>query len=136
MALRHLVSAALLFGMTATAADARDICWVDRVKRTASGVEVYFWDQRSVTRLRPGQPPRSFLVYPVNATTVRQYDDLVPVEFVPAIAGDRLFSSNSPHDSCSLAVVVREGRIGLELNASMQIPGYPPNQAAKFIPAD
>jgi hypothetical protein len=48
--------------------------------------------------------------------------------------GDRLFSSNSPHDS--LTVAIREGEMGVEASASMQFGANCPDKVQKFILAE
>jgi hypothetical protein len=126
----------LVLSWQSTDAAARDICWIERVKRTAAGVDVYFFDTRNVTVNTPTGKQQVYLAYPVNADRVRLYGNETPVEAVPARLGDRLFSANTPHDSCGMTVVLKEGKIGLEASASMQMGGLPPSSVKKFIPAE
>lgn len=113
------------------------ICWVGQVKRTATGVDIYFSSDRTVTLQRDGQKPRIFQTYSAKTTHVYQHPDAAVVEVVPAILGDRLFSNNSPHDGCSMTVALRDGRIGLQAQAFAQMNPYaPPSGAEKFMPAE
>jgi hypothetical protein len=129
-----LVGFLTLFGLASV--HAADICWVERVKRTPTGIDAYFMEGRVVTLIRDKRQVGLFQTYSASTTTVRQLDGMTAVEAVSAQLGDRLFSSNSPHDSCSLMVVIRDGKIGLEASASMQMGIEPPNTAQKFIPAE
>jgi hypothetical protein len=117
-------------------AQSADICWVERVKRTSTGIDAYFMDGRTVTVMRGNRLVGRYQTYSARTTIVRQFDGVTPVEAVPARLNDRLFSSNSPHDSCSLTVVLRNGKIGLEAKASMQLGVEPPTSAKKFMPAE
>lgn len=132
----YLTSVSVLLSVQSTGVMARDICWIERVERTKQGVDVYFSDVRNVNVIRTGGKPETYLAYPSNAVRVQLYGNETPVGAVSAGLGDRLFSHNSPHDSCSLTVVMRDGKIGLDANASMQMGDLPPSSARKFIPAE
>lgn len=126
---------ALFAALAPACAFAANICWVEQVKRRGTGIDIYFMDDRTVTLMRANQPPRIFQTYSARTTTVHQIPAATVVEAVPAVLGDRLYSSNTAHDSCGLTVVVRDGRIGIEAQASMQIGVEPPATAKKFMPA-
>ncbi|MBN9090115.1 MAG: hypothetical protein J0J01_24660 [Reyranella sp.] len=118
-----------------------EACWVERVKRTATGIDVYFQDGRTVRVIRDNRQTGIFQTYSARTTTVYQVDGVKLVEAVPARLGDRLISSNSPHDSCTLTVAIRDGRIGLEASAFTQSPApqignAAPATAQYFIPAN
>jgi len=58
------------------------------------------------------------------------------VRAASAAMGERLGSHNTPEDSCLMRVVTRDGRIGIDAEASFNMPGGLPQSKTVFIPAE
>lgn len=104
------------------------ICWVSDVVVSEKGVRIYF--------RRKGGPlfvsTSDGFIIPSDAPI----DPARPEEAgVEARLGDRLAPGNSPEDGCSLTVVNRDGRIGVEAKAYFHPIGLPSQSESEFIPA-
>jgi hypothetical protein len=136
--LRRAAGALASLVATAASAEARDICWIDKVERTAVGVRVFFSE------------PRIVFVKGAVKSTVFEVDQSKPeggssdgrisrAKSVEAIPGDKL-STNNSHDGCTLTFKIEGNVAGLWVeNWYMPPPtaGVPmkPGQQTKFIPA-
>lgn len=107
---------------------ASGICWVRDVVAIEGGVRIYFSRKGGplfVTNgdqmFRPGDAP---------------VDPARPEEAgMEAKPGDRLSAQNSPEDGCSLEVVTRDGKIGVEAKAYFHPIGLPSEERVEFIVA-
>jgi len=116
--------------MTIPRADARppSICWVTDVVTSGDGVRIYF--SRKGGPLFVSMPDGIFR--PADAPI----DAARPQEAgVEARLGDKLAPANSPEDGCSLEVVRRDGRIGIQAMAYFHPVGLPAQKKTEFIPA-
>jgi hypothetical protein len=104
------------------------ICWVRDVVAIEGGVRIYFsrkggpgFVDTPTGLFRPGDAP---------------VDPARPDEAgVDAKLGDRLGPQNSPEDGCSLEVVTRDGKIGVEAKAYFHPIGLPSEERVEFIVA-
>jgi len=123
------VSLWMLAGHTPEAqAHVTQICWIEHVRQTAYGVDIYF--TRGKTRVaRNG----TWEDMPLASITVEGRDMAYP--HVIAAVGDELSLANTPEDGCSIKVVTQDGTIGVVANAFFNPPGLPRNLSTAFIPA-
>lgn len=104
------------------------ICWVSDVVATEKGVRIYFH--------RKGGPLFVSLSNRIFRPADAPVDPARPDEGAIDVGlGDRLFPTNSPEDGCTLVVVERNGRIGLEAKAYFNPPGLPQHSESDFIPS-
>jgi|GEM_PF-3928347 len=136
--LGNLLIPGLLISTSASAL-AADICWIDHVEKSTTGVNVYFSSSRWVRVQRHDDAKGSrqeTIVIDMNATENQQDKDGNPVrKFVAAAEGDQMFASNMPEDSCAITVVKQHGVIGVKAASAMNLPGIPSTHTEKFIPA-
>lgn len=136
--LRHAAVALASLLAAAASAEARDICWIDRVERTTAGVRVFFSEPR-VVFIRGAARSGAFDVdqsKPEGGLSDRQIPRAKSVEATP---GDQLRTDNN-HDGCTLTFRMEGNVAGLWVeNWYMPPPtaGVPmkPGQQTKFIPA-
>jgi hypothetical protein len=115
-------------------AHAREICWIDSVKRTENGVEVYFAHSRTVI-VKGAQPSRVVEVNSVPPQDRPPSNAGIPL--IPSLAlllGDHVMIWTI-HDSCTLDVVNKDDRIGVQAAARLNLPNLPPASADAFIAA-
>jgi hypothetical protein len=125
----------LVFGTQGAAAE---ICWIGRVEKTATGVNVHFSSPRSVTLRRIDGSTQAMSVDPGASLPAAADADKRPRRAVAMEMYESLSSNNSPHDGCRLSVTDREGRIGILAEAWFSAPHIPNSaqQVSKFIPAE
>ncbi|WP_326412417.1 hypothetical protein [Sphingomonas sp.] len=58
-----------------------------------------------------------------------------PDAAMSAVLGEEFFASNGPEDGCTLTVVLKDGKVGLDARATMNLPGLPHQSETQFIPA-
>ncbi|HEY1927105.1 MAG TPA: hypothetical protein VGG92_06555 [Caulobacteraceae bacterium] len=111
----------------------RHICWISRVDKAGTGVDVSFSATRSVSVVHAGAED----TYLVRATGLPpglgESDSLSALHLE---VGDRFASHNGPEDACSMEVVVQNGQIGVAAHAAVHLPGLPASEASDFIPAN
>lgn len=113
-----------------------NICWIERVEKTSSGVNVHFTDTRRIVLHHAGESARVIMVRPDAADTDENARGQSSVRAVPAVLGDELFSSNVPEDSCVMKVVTKADAIGIEASASMHLPGTAAVSVSRFMAAE
>ena len=110
------------------------ICWVQDVRATGDGVAVDFREGQRVGRHR-GDEWVNFIID--GSAKVETIDDakIHHVPSVQALSGDQLQVSGIPEDGCSMAVVHRDGAIGIQAEAYTYLQGLPGVHSSEFIPA-
>ena len=104
------------------------ICWVTDVVVSKNGVRIYFPRGNSPSYILS----RDNIVRPSDAPIDTARPKEVAVE---AKLGDHLTAGNSHHDNCAMVVAMRNGRIGVEAKAFLNLPGLPPDSKSEFMPA-
>jgi hypothetical protein len=111
----------------------RHICWISRVDKAGTGVNVSFFATRSVSVVHAGAED-TYLVRAAGLPPgLGESDSLSALHLE---VGDRFTSHNGPEDACSMEVVVQNGQIGVSAHAAVHLPGLPANEATDFIPAN
>src|SRR4051812_1508366 len=104
------------------------ICWVSDVVVSGEGVRIYF--------RRVGGPTYISASDGIFRPSIAPIDPARPDEAaLEAKLGDLVGATNGPEDGCSLVVVKKDGRIGVEAKASFNLPGAPSQSRSEFIPA-
>ncbi len=119
-------------------AEARDICFIDKVERTAAGVRVFFSEPRIVF-VKGAVKSTAFEVDQSKPEGGLSDGNIPRVKSVEIVAGDKL-STNNSHDGCLMTLKMEGNVAGLWVeNWYMPPPtaGVPmkPGQQTKFIPA-
>jgi len=118
--------------------EARDICWIDRIERTATGIRVFFSEPRVV--FVKGGVRSTVIEVDQNAPEREQSDkQLARVKSIEAVPGDQLRTDNN-HDGCTMTVATQGTATGLSVkNWYMPPPTagvkMEPMQTTKFIAA-
>jgi len=109
-------------------------CWIGYVKSSGDGVDVYFRPPRTVALL-DGNQSRT---YEIGGGDARPSLPDTPnkVFFVHARLGNKLFTHNGPEDSCTMEVVSRDGRLGIDAHTAFHVLGLPSSDASVFVPAE
>jgi hypothetical protein len=111
----------------------RHICWISRVDKAGTGVDVSLFATRSVSVVHAGAED-TYLVRAAGLPSgLGESDSLSALHLE---VGDRVTSHNSPEDTCSMEVIVQGGQIGVSAHAAVHLPGLPANEATDFIPAN
>ncbi len=114
----------------------RDICWIEAVTKTPSGVELRLFQSAYAVLFSPGQPPREMHVIVTSPSDLRDKVQPIPVvSSINAKLGDEIRLSGFAHDSCRLQVVTTDNRIGVLVHFSNTTPGMPAQSGSKFVAA-
>jgi hypothetical protein len=92
---------------------AANICWIDRVEKTPSGVAVHFIQRRFVSLKKANGDGRTVIVDPAAAAGDPKTLVALEVELE-----DTFYSSNLPEDGCGMKVVMKDEKIGVQAQAS------------------
>ena len=92
---------------------AANVCWIDKVEKTRSGVAMHFMQRRFVNVKHVNGDTRRVFVDPAAAADDSRAQVMLEVEL-----GDNVYSSNLPEDGCSMKVVMKDEKIGIQANAS------------------
>ena len=123
------ISICTLVGHTREAqAQVTHICWIEHVKQTAQGVDIYF--MKTMTRVLRN---RTWEDMPLASITIDGKEVAYP--HVSTVLGDELFLANSPEDGCSIKVAMQDGSIGVIARAYFNPPGLPRATSTQVIPA-
>jgi hypothetical protein len=129
----------VVFLAVGQASSARDICWIDRIDRTAAGVRVFFSEPRLVFVVRPGKST----VVEANQNAPERADagnNPARIRSIDAAFGDQLRTSNN-HDGCTMTVATQGDVPGLLVKNWYMLPPIPgnpesgPQENTKFIAA-
>ena len=127
----------LIFLLAVSPALPQHICWVQKVDKSAAGVDIHFTSKRWVDGVHAGHAARYIIDPTTHVTSTDQYGSTTaPVLHLDA--GDSFWSMNSPEDMCSGKVLSRDGSLGVDLSASFH-PPFPPGAGSDlrdFVAAD
>jgi len=104
------------------------ICWIEHVRQTAHGVDIYFIPAK--TRVA-----RNGVWEDMSLASITVDGKEVAYRHVFAAVGEELSLANTPEDGCSIKVVTQDGTIGVIADAFFNPPGFPRTTRTQFIPA-
>lgn len=115
--MRCICCAALvgLIAVTATPGAATNLCTIDRVERTAQGVNIFFREMRLLTIYRTGVERRTVVVADPNAREAVGRDRLGPFKGVSLFEGDRVRTPFGASQSCEINVSTKDGKVGVDV---------------------
>ncbi|MEK7992699.1 MAG: hypothetical protein AAB403_02735 [Planctomycetota bacterium] len=120
--------------LPAASAWSRDICWIDSVTKTQSGIEIRLSDSASAVVRSAGEPLRRLDVRVTMPSASNVEPNAPPiVTSITAKLGDEILLMGGMHNSCQLFVGTTNDRIGVLANADNSAPGLPRTSASKFI---
>jgi len=115
--MRCICCAALvgLIAVTATPGAATNLCTIDRVERTAHGVNIFFSAMRILSINRPGSEHRTVLVADPKAREAVGRDRLGPFRGASLFPDDRVLMPFGDHQWCEVNVFTKDGKVGVDV---------------------
>ena len=111
-------------------------CSVGSVHLAPTGLDVRFVAARTIRIADQKGRSRIVVTPPWTPPGEPGTDASYTVRAVTAAPGEILSSHNSPEDSCSMTVMTQDGRIGIDAEASFNVPGASGGSKKVFIPAE
>ena len=111
-------------------------CGISRVNRSETGLTVSFVAERTIHITDRRGHSRVVMTVPWASRPLPGLYEPYAVRAATAVLGEHLSSHNSPEDSCSMTVTTRDGRIGIEAQASFNAIGTSGVSSNLFIPAE
>ena len=93
---------------------AANLCTIDRVERTAYGVNVFFSAMRILSINRPGSERRTIIADPMAREEVGR-DRLGPFRGVSLYPEDRVLMPFGDHQWCEINVFAKDGKAGVDV---------------------
>ena len=100
---------------TPSAGAATNLCTIDRVERTAHGVNIFFSAMRLLTIYRPGAERHTVLVADPKAREAVGRDRLGPFRGASLFVGDKVLMPFGASQSCEINVSVKDGKVGVDV---------------------